>query len=122
MLERTIILEQASPLPHTVQTALALWCTQPFCQSFFFSSRRRHTRFDCDWSSDVCSSDLGTSPILEVPLHVHRGVGEVPLALALGRREGLGSLVRTVDDLHSLPAAAGSGLDQIGRASCRERV
>src|SRR2546430_8593175 len=25
---------------------------------FFFASRRRHTRFDCDWSSDVCSSDL----------------------------------------------------------------
>src|SRR5688572_33092997 len=25
---------------------------------FYFSSRRRHTRFDCDWSSDVCSSDL----------------------------------------------------------------
>src|SRR5260370_35611016 len=25
----------------------------------FFSSRRRHTRFKCDWSSDVCSSDLG---------------------------------------------------------------
>src|SRR2546430_6853288 len=25
---------------------------------FFCSSRRRHTRFDCDWSSDVCSSDL----------------------------------------------------------------
>src|SRR2546430_5360474 len=25
---------------------------------FFLSSRRRHTRFDCDWSSDVCSSDL----------------------------------------------------------------
>src|SRR5438270_9072169 len=25
---------------------------------FFFSSRRRHTRFDCDWNSDVCSSDL----------------------------------------------------------------
>src|SRR3990167_10715558 len=30
----------------------------------FFSSRRRHTRFDCDWSSDVCSSDL--------PLWLHR--------------------------------------------------
>src|SRR6266567_7511886 len=29
-----------------------------FC-FFFFSSRRRHTRFDCDWSADVCSSDLG---------------------------------------------------------------
>src|SRR5476649_2974215 len=27
-----------------------------FC--FFFSSRRRHTRSLCDWSSDVCSSDL----------------------------------------------------------------
>src|SRR2546430_16538157 len=27
---------------------------------FFFSSRRRHTRFDCDWSSDVCSSDLSS--------------------------------------------------------------
>src|SRR5260370_28515775 len=25
---------------------------------FFFSSRRRHTTFKCDWSSDVCSSDL----------------------------------------------------------------
>src|SRR5690242_21395399 len=25
---------------------------------FFFSSRRRHTRLTCDWSSDVCSSDL----------------------------------------------------------------
>src|SRR2546430_9122014 len=30
------------------------------CIVFFFSSRRRHTRFDCDWSSDVCSSDLNT--------------------------------------------------------------
>src|SRR5690606_41031109 len=26
--------------------------------AFFFSSRRRHTRFSRDWSSDVCSSDL----------------------------------------------------------------
>src|SRR2546430_7140242 len=30
----------------------------------FFSSRRRHTRFDCDWSSDVCSSDLGRAEFL----------------------------------------------------------
>src|SRR2546430_5029242 len=29
--------------------------------SLFFSSRRRHTIFDCDWSSDVCSSDLSAS-------------------------------------------------------------
>src|SRR6266571_7135112 len=28
------------------------------CFFFFFSSRRRHTRLTCDWSSDVCSSDL----------------------------------------------------------------
>src|SRR6516165_11781937 len=32
---------------------------------FFFSSRRLHTRFDCDWSSDVCSSDL--SPVMNDP-------------------------------------------------------
>src|SRR5205807_7485614 len=29
---------------------------------FFFSSRRRHTRLQGDWSSDVCSSDLSRSP------------------------------------------------------------
>src|SRR6266568_5817346 len=29
---------------------------------FFFSSRRRHTRWNCDWSSDVCSSDLALEP------------------------------------------------------------
>src|SRR5689334_18235857 len=29
---------------------------------FFFSSRRRHTRWNCDWSSDVCSSDLMRNP------------------------------------------------------------
>src|SRR5688572_31750414 len=43
---------------------------------FFFSSRRRHTRFDCDWSSDVCSSDLGFATGL-------MGVG---IAMALGFR------------------------------------
>src|SRR5205085_606672 len=35
-----------------------LYCLLDYCFFFFFSSRRRHTRFDCDWSSDVCSSDL----------------------------------------------------------------
>src|SRR2546430_5943660 len=39
---------------------------------FFFSSRRRHTRFDCDWSSDVCSSDLNSLANLGVLLQVHR--------------------------------------------------
>src|SRR5256886_11647343 len=37
---------------------LFLFLTAFVCFLFFFSSRRRHTRFDCDWSSDVCSSDL----------------------------------------------------------------
>src|SRR5260370_31954903 len=32
-------------------------------RGFFFSSRRRHTRFKCDWSSDVCSSDLVTATL-----------------------------------------------------------
>src|SRR5688572_31737482 len=36
-----------------------------WCRFFFFSSRRRHTRFDCDWSSDVCSSDLNTVIVVE---------------------------------------------------------
>src|SRR2546427_3913216 len=38
---------------------------------FFFSSRRRHTRFDCDWSSDVCSSDL-----LQMAQAVEQALGE----------------------------------------------
>src|SRR2546430_3043647 len=37
-----------------------------FVYFFFFSSRRRHTRFDCDWSSDVCSSDLTAGPKTDV--------------------------------------------------------
>src|SRR3989475_3212877 len=43
-------------------TAILSFLTPPFCFLFFFffSSRRRHTRFDCDWSSDVCSSDLSS--------------------------------------------------------------
>src|SRR5690606_39302315 len=32
---------------------------------FFFSSRRRHTRFSRDWSSDVCSSDLNAEETIE---------------------------------------------------------
>src|SRR5260370_655398 len=34
--------------------------------SLFFSSRRRHTRFKCDWSSDVCSSDLKQKTAYEI--------------------------------------------------------
>src|SRR5436853_3981230 len=44
-----------------VEAHTPLICNQgvsPICWSFFFSSRRRHTRCLSDWSSDVCSSDL----------------------------------------------------------------
>src|SRR2546430_7932562 len=61
---------------------------------FFFSSRRRHTRFDCDWSSDVCSSDLGARLMASGPAEitiVGSGVAGMLLARALPRegREGL---------------------------------
>src|SRR2546429_6305592 len=40
------------------------------CCCFFFSSRRRHTRCSRDWSSDVCSSDLGLRLLVaSVALH-----------------------------------------------------
>src|SRR2546427_6642088 len=57
---------------------------------FFFSSRRRHTRFDCDWSSDVCSSDLVQPQLAQLLAHdqhlVEHGVGcarlgQLPLCL-----------------------------------------
>src|SRR5260221_1378539 len=47
---------------------------------FFFPSRRRHTRSLCDWSSDVCSSDLD-QPCCGALL-VHAGEEEGALALA----------------------------------------
>src|SRR6266478_9905949 len=44
-------LELRGPLLRQLRGLLAF-------EYFFVSSRRRQTRFDCDWSSDVCSSDL----------------------------------------------------------------
>src|SRR2546427_751347 len=51
---------------------------------FFFSSRRRHTRFDCDWSSDVCSSDLMLSPTAAQPFLQSGRI--VPLAVTSAQR------------------------------------
>src|SRR6266481_6895930 len=39
--------------------------------AFFFSSRRRHTIWNCDWSSDVCSSDLPSVKRLAVEVEDH---------------------------------------------------
>src|SRR5256886_9922696 len=87
------------------------------CFFFFFSSRRRHTRFDCDWSSDVCSSDLIERWIRRVMAIAAAGAREEPFiaAVTAGR----------LDTLALFEAAVSQDvdrLDEIGRASCRERV
>src|SRR6266481_3430469 len=46
---------------------------------FFFSSRRRHTRWNCDWSSDVCSSDLDLASLV-----ARTGVGLIAMASETG--------------------------------------
>src|SRR5688500_20266934 len=66
---------------------------------FFFSSRRRHTRLQGDWSSDVCSSDL--PPPVCAP-----GTGESPAAFVTG---DVATVTLSRAEL------------EIGRASCRER-
>src|SRR5207248_4760433 len=87
---------------------------------FFFSSRRRHTRSYGDWSSDVCSSDLDPATdswrrIAPLPAS-GRGFGG---AAAWDGRE-----VLVVGDGASARAAFAydPATNQIGRASCRERV
>src|SRR5690606_41010531 len=47
-----------------------------FVLFFFFSSRRRHTRFSRDWSSDVCSSDLAEE-IVGSDGVLHLGAGRI---------------------------------------------
>src|SRR6266568_8569613 len=61
---------------------------------FFFSSRRRHTRWNCDWSSDVCSSDLiGDDARVRQPPAGQPG-GEGPRGLADGDRRLAGAAAR----------------------------
>src|SRR5438477_9574974 len=99
---------------------------------FFFSSRRRHTRLTCDWSSDVCSSDLSngraasgsrssTTTIARRSGNV--GIEDYALRLRLADR---GARFLVLEDL--LVECADAPRDrlstahirQIGRASCRE--
>src|SRR5690606_39959456 len=88
---------------------------------FFFSSRRRHTRFSRDWSSDVCSSDLRELFAFYDALADERHVG---LSLSgegivdgdrLMMRRALSNLLSNAMR-HTPPGG------EIGRASCRERV
>src|SRR5205085_5087889 len=94
--------------------------------------RRRHTRFDCDWSSDVCSSDLVYGPGLRKQLFWDAARkathGEFDF---FGSGEELRDWVY-VEDLARLLADLGAAPrefprlsnvgTEIGRASCRERV
>src|SRR5947209_13883618 len=75
---------------------------------FFVSSRRRHTRYWRDWSSDVCSSDLEP---LDLEQHEHGAVAlRQPREGAIDERARLAALERF------------ERRGEIGRASCRERV
>src|SRR2546427_1573355 len=98
----------------------AHWCLSVF---FFFSSRRRHTRFDCDWSSDVCSSDLaflaaqiGSSTGLASRSYLNNA--KVPqLFVSSGSATWLDDAAKFPWSMGWLPLYT-----EIGRASCRERV
>src|SRR4051794_12965853 len=65
------------------------YCYLVVCLFFFFSSRRRHTRWTGDWSSDVCSSDLGESDeqALRRELREELGLLAFELGPLLWRRE-----------------------------------
>src|SRR2546430_10568997 len=87
---------------------------------FFFSSRRRHTRFDCDWSSDVCSSDLQDRAVVA-------GIEQVLGALQQTLTEAAVALRRQLEVAGQQRAqrafrTARRIYGKIGRASCRERV
>src|SRR5256886_6929442 len=91
--------------------------------NLFFSSRRRHTRFDCDWSSDVCSSDLNVSCKSAASPRGNsrwnsRDPSERPSAAAArARSKRLVARQRRAERRQ-----ARGQLGEIGRASCRERV
>src|SRR5690606_39819382 len=86
--------------------------------SFFFSSRRRHTRFSRDWSSDVCSSDL----VADIVLDMHLDVISIVTALLHDVVEDTTVDLQTVrEKFGETCAMLVDGLTKIGRASCRER-
>src|SRR5690242_5032314 len=73
---------------------------------FFFSSRRRHTRLTCDWSSDVCSSDLDAG--LGVRVHANQ-LGEGPgvqLAVELNAASADHCTHLSADDIEALAGSS----------------
>src|SRR5690349_22738283 len=89
--------------------------------TFFFSSRRRHTRSLRDWSSDVCSSDLGGA----VGAWVNTGLLPLRLAPLSGEPARVIASGEVARFRFVQPAAGGRygvRLSQIGRASCRARA
>src|SRR5256885_12906183 len=87
---------------------------------FFFSSRRRHTRLQGDWSSDVCSSDL---PTATSPGAATR-FPPTPTRSLCARRVHCQIDVRASNLFRggSHNATQEDEVEEIGRASCRERV
>src|SRR2546430_4099979 len=85
---------------------------------FFFSSRRRHTRFDCDWSSDVCSSDLQWNGFL-----TSQPRGYLLQSYEWGElNRYLGGRIYRLGALDDGRMGRMGRMVEIGRASCRERV
>src|SRR5690606_41144426 len=94
---------------------------------FFFSSRRRHTRFSRDWSSDVCSSDLGadakTSVLPTYPILAGQHADFLEHALNAYKRGAAGAPASANIRNNAVMGAMAAPLSlKIGRASCRGRV
>src|SRR5690606_34794024 len=79
--------------------------------SFFFSSRRRHTRFSRDWSSDVCSSDL-LFPHLNVAGNIAFGLRRWDKDKRAARVAELLDLVGLQDARHRFPHELSGGQQQ----------
>src|SRR5260221_8822538 len=89
------------------------------CLFFFFSSRRRHTRSLCDWSSDVCSSDLRPNG-RDYPCPHNLATEIIYLCRLLGVSMGLYDFAGRLIWKHHV--CVPRSISEIGRASCRERV
>src|SRR5437867_11847278 len=89
---------------------------------FFFSSRRRHTISYGDWSSDVCSSDLGdeVGQVVVLADLVDRQDRRVAQAGDVARLAQKAIMFGAPTDLWVARHLEGD--DKIGRASCRERL